>query len=370
VLLLERIESVSNQPKVARNEALDGIRMVAVTLVVLSHTNILNQGGLGNAIFFCLSGFLAALPFVQDGERRYLSAQNTLNYYFSRLFRILPLYYFILISVKWLTGNKFFESKTVLLQNMIFTDCYGHLWFLQQEMVMYLILPFLMILMAVIKSFIPRKYNDAACVIVLLFITQLTWKFLTPDIFYLRGNGTKMAFRIWQFTVGMAAAYLYRIYVKSGSQWDKHRGVRIGLDILASLLLIGCVLSSSSVLGRIDKQLVGFYVGWRFPLWCSSLAGVLILCLLVNPTGFVAKLLSNKILVVLGRISFGIYLVHFFFLPYVSLGSKYKSFVFIYAISACVAYVLHIFIEKPCGIFAKTKSIKQFKDYYKNLKIL
>ena len=70
--------------------------------------------------------------FVENGEKRYLSARYTLNYYFGRIFRILPLYYFILLTVKFLSAGKFFASKTVLFQlknritvvliNSIFSD--------------------------------------------------------------------------------------------------------------------------------------------------------------------------------------------------------------------------------------------------------
>ncbi len=98
-------------------------------------------------------------------------------------------------------------------------------------------------------------------------------------------------------------------------------------DVLALLLLLGCVLSSNSVLSRFDERFAKYYIGWQLPLWCSSLTGILILLLLLNPTGFLSKLLGNKVFVFLGKISFGIYLIHFFLIPYVSLGSAYKNFI-------------------------------------------
>ena len=82
-----------------RNSSLDGVRAIAITLVVASHTGILGQGGLGNAIFFCLSGFLAAIPFKQDVEKDFLSIKTILNYYLNRLIRILPVYYVVIGTV-------------------------------------------------------------------------------------------------------------------------------------------------------------------------------------------------------------------------------------------------------------------------------
>lgn len=73
-----------------RNTSLDGLRALAITLIVASHCNFLNQGGLGNAIFFCLSGFLAVSPFSQDGEERFSSLPKIGQYYWNRIMRIIP----------------------------------------------------------------------------------------------------------------------------------------------------------------------------------------------------------------------------------------------------------------------------------------
>ena len=43
----------------SRINSLDGLRFLAITLIIASHCNFLNQGGLGNDIFFALSGFFA-----------------------------------------------------------------------------------------------------------------------------------------------------------------------------------------------------------------------------------------------------------------------------------------------------------------------
>ena len=251
------------------------------------------------------------------------------------------------------------KIQLIGLTQTTFTNCTGHLWFLQQEM--------LMLLLTGIKLMVRCKYNDLVCVAVLLIITFLTWKYLTVSVFSLRANNGNGVFRIWQFTVGMAAAYVYRAYKISNLQWNKHRSVRMIFDVLALLLLLGCVLSSNSVLSRFDERFAKYYIGWQLPLWCSSLTGILILLLLLNPTGFLSKLLGNKVFVFLGKISFGIYLIHFFLIPYVSLGSAYKNFICIYGVSTCIAYALHILIEKPFTVFAKTKSLKQLLEYYQNL---
>ena len=178
-----------------RNSSLDGVRAIAITLVVASHTGILGQGGLGNAIFFCLSGFLAAIPFKQDVEKDFLSIKTILNYYLNRLIRILPVYYVVIGTVYVATG-RFFGNKITLLKNMLFIENFSHLWFLQQEMLMYFCLPFIFILIALIKKLVKFKYNDILCGTILVILAFLANEYLTADVFYLNGNGMYQKFRI------------------------------------------------------------------------------------------------------------------------------------------------------------------------------
>lgn len=350
-----------------RNAALDGVRMVAITLIVASHCNVLGQGGLGNALFFCLSGFLSALPFTEDGERRFLSVKYIGGYYVGRLIRILPIYYVVLVGVKWLTGDVYFASGRALLSTMLFRDGYGHLWFLQQEMVMYALTPPIMIMMAALKRLVPGRRRDLAAAGGMILLTWFSWNFFTIGRFSLYGNGAEQMFRIWLFTIGMAMAYLYRSYVAAGWQLSRFRWFRVLADTISILLLVACVASSDFFLSRLDPALGAYYVGWRHPLLCCALSGVLILLLLANPDGLAARLLGSRPIAGIGKISFGIYLVHWFLIRYVPLESDIKVFAYVYFASACMSYVLYVLVEKPSGMFAKTKKLGSLAEYYRGL---
>ena len=85
---------------------IDGLRGIAALIVILSHTHILDQGGVANAVFFAITGFLFINPFRNDYERKFLSPKNILKFYYSRALRILPVYYTVLIGVVLITGFK------------------------------------------------------------------------------------------------------------------------------------------------------------------------------------------------------------------------------------------------------------------------
>jgi peptidoglycan/LPS O-acetylase OafA/YrhL len=88
-----------------RIPALDGVRGLAVTMLVLSHFmisdhwhgnavwNVLHGGWLGVDMFFVLSGFLITGILIDTKS----SKSYFLNFYKRRTLRIFPLYYFCLL---------------------------------------------------------------------------------------------------------------------------------------------------------------------------------------------------------------------------------------------------------------------------------
>ncbi|MEE8508864.1 MAG: acyltransferase family protein, partial [Myxococcota bacterium] len=84
---------VNKQPTAGPNlDALDGIRGLAVLLVLASHTGafqLQGHGGVGVWLFFGLSAFLLTMPFAARPERA-ASWPDLRHYFARRLRRILP----------------------------------------------------------------------------------------------------------------------------------------------------------------------------------------------------------------------------------------------------------------------------------------
>lgn len=77
---------------------LDGIRAVAVMMVIASHAGGSGRGGLGVTIFFVLSGFLITWLLIK--EREQAGTVSLRNFYARRALRIFPAYYaFLAFSI-------------------------------------------------------------------------------------------------------------------------------------------------------------------------------------------------------------------------------------------------------------------------------
>ncbi len=94
-----------------RIEAVDGLRGIAILMVIFEHIYkeataafisetfgvypwLTNQGFLGVGIFFVLSGFVLTLPFA-DGKRTLSTRSDVSNFYTARAMRLYPLFVFI-----------------------------------------------------------------------------------------------------------------------------------------------------------------------------------------------------------------------------------------------------------------------------------
>ncbi len=119
--------------------ALDGIRGMAALLVLGQHTGVMKGSGIfGVWLFFCLSGFLLATPFIKQPGRA-LSSSYMSHYITRRIKRILPMYY-TMITVTILFLGQF----AVAIRHYLFLEADGHYWTVAQEMFFYLLLPLVM----------------------------------------------------------------------------------------------------------------------------------------------------------------------------------------------------------------------------------
>ena len=92
--------------------ALDGLRGVAVLLVVLLHFGYVNVGWIGVQFFFVLSGYLITGILLADRERPFGGYLR--RFYTRRVLRIFPLYYgylLVLSAVHALTGGPEFFGR-------------------------------------------------------------------------------------------------------------------------------------------------------------------------------------------------------------------------------------------------------------------
>jgi peptidoglycan/LPS O-acetylase OafA/YrhL len=164
------------------NPALDGVRGIAIILVILYHNynfiEYFNYGWLGVDLFFVLSGYLITKILLQTNQ----SSNYFKNFYARRILRIFPVYYLSLflflvllpaiksfpLDVQYYQQNQFWfwtylQNWTLVLNQEGQGTVLNHFWSLAVEEQYYLIWPFMVF-------FIRNPKKLLACCIVLLLV--------------------------------------------------------------------------------------------------------------------------------------------------------------------------------------------------------
>ncbi len=346
ISLIDRI-AIKAPSSVENIDALDGVRGLAVFLVIASHTNGLHlrgQGAIGVWLFFVLSGFLLALPFARKPEE-ILSLSRMGRFMFKRLKRVLPMYY-ISIGMYYLLYPGFIESREALAEHALLLKANGHLWSVQQEMVFYFIMPpVLLAAYLFMKVWAGRRLTFG---VVLVALGLALNSYLTPSIFHLHGSSLELPLYIGIFLVGMASAYFYSspLYERFARlRWARRASNMAAIGIMAIYFLSA----------RFYKDALGImtdvdHVGWSYPMFFGVTAMILILSLLADVRSRLAMILSSRYVRSVGIVSYSMYLVHYIVVHYMSrrVPEGNLLFVYVFAASYIISLFTYLIIEKPC----------------------
>jgi len=167
-------------------DVLDGVRGLAVLIVMLSHAsgremavlpwlNFVGIGHVGVYLFFVLSGYLLTCNL--------LEGQTTGAFYMRRVFRIVPLYYCVLVGVLiYQATGQYSQSYLHIsdgvhgaVMHFLFLKGDSVFWTLAAEFAFYLLLPPIVMLM---RRF---GWKWLAAVAVLYFLVFITAEILQID---------------------------------------------------------------------------------------------------------------------------------------------------------------------------------------------
>lgn len=187
--------------------SLDGIRAVAVALVVVSHAGLdhIVPGGFGVTIFFFLSGYLITTLLRNEWEKT--GDISFKDFYLRRIYRIFPPLYLVLGIVVLLTWlgvvgeGKSFGIPSLLAQLFFATNYYAIvngeglflpgtavLWSLAIEEHFYFVFPVLMLFLVKRKS-----YRQVATIFVGICVLVLLWRIVLVYLLSLDEIYTYMA---------------------------------------------------------------------------------------------------------------------------------------------------------------------------------
>ena len=295
-------KSLSYRPEI------DGLRTVAVLSVIFYHFNIISLPGgfLGVDVFFVISGYLITAIILQQYQAKSFSI---INFYESRVRRILPLFFLVFSVCSVLSYILFERSENLdIIESSIFAQLflsnfyfwrtggyfssdaaekmYLHTWSLSVEEQFYIIFPIILIFC------LSRKINiNVVLILTILFSFLLA---VYASNYHANASFFLLPTRAWELLVGGAAAWAVMenetIYNKRIFQIRK---IDVGVIlILASFL----VINKSS-----------FHPSW---ITLAPVAGTL-LVLTDGSSSYVKTILSSKPMTTIGRISFGLYMWHY-----------------------------------------------------------
>ena len=323
---------------------IDGLRSIAVIPVILFHAgfNLFGGGFVGVDVFFVISGYLITTLLIEDIENNRFSL---VAFYERRARRILPallLVLFVCIPFAWmwmLPGQMRDFSQSIVAvslfaSNVLFwleTDYFAsaaeekpllHTWRLAVEEQYYLLFPlFLIVAWRLGKD--RLFWTLLALAVVSLLFSEWSWRNQAAANFYLAPT------RVWELFAGSISAFIVQ-----------RRGIRRGqIFALAGLLMI---LTSMVIY---DKET-------PFPSSYALLPvlGVVLIILFAEKETLVAKLLSSRILVAAGLLSYSAYLWHqpLFAFAKIRLHEPSKIVLAILAISSfAIAALSWKYVEQP-----------------------
>lgn len=332
---------------------LDGLRGFAIILVVLSHNSILNQGGVANALFFVLSGFLFLNPFKDGYEQRLLSPKGILNYYKGRALRILPAYYLVL-AIIFIQTRFSVIAKTDLIKLMYFGIPYRHLWYLYALVRVLLIIPLVFIVLLLIAKKVKFLNNDLVCALIMFVIAGAIRRVLMHVEWY--------DIRFYQFLLGVCAAYLFRYIRTHVKISDAVKKCRIAGEILTVLAAGFIFVSSNVVLVKFFPDKSEFYIGWKHTFIVGVIMSLLVLLVSLYPDTLFGKLLGSKIMLFIGKLSLPIYLLNNFVIDQIPLENRFLRFAFVFSLCIVLGWV----IDKVTGIFISLAGGKYFSRKSEN----
>ena len=290
---------------------LDSLRAISVFLVLLEHWipegtgfKIIPFGMIGVTIFFVLSGFLITeilLKSRNTSEKNNTGIIHSLkNFYVRRTLRIFPVYYLTILILFILNINDIREIIIWFItytSNIYFYSIHSwvgsisHMWTLAVEEQFYIFWPLLILL-------IPKKYilpSISGVIVFSIIFRAVMFYFsdksensfdfisiLTPSCMDSFGFGAILAF-----------------YRNKNPEF-KFSSMKAKLFLSANILLIIVML-------QLQENLLNAS-NFRFSV--SVAAVFLISKLSIGFTGFMKLIFENKVLMYLGKISYGMYLFH------------------------------------------------------------
>jgi peptidoglycan/LPS O-acetylase OafA/YrhL len=386
-----------------RLDALTSLRFFAAAMIVLGHSHrLFGSFGLattlsfaqGVSFFFVLSGFILAYNYPVLTTRAEIG-----SFFKARIARIWPAHIaaigllFLLTSemnIEGLSTSKTYFSavanlflfQSIIPLRSVFLTFNAVAWSISTEMFFYFAFPFL--ITGILPGWKIKLFFLGAIFLLYLWFAaawQIPADESLPQLNLMGLLYVNPLVRILEFFTGVLTCNMY-IKLRVATSTEQ----RAWLFTLAELVIVGLALTNMWLSPRIttflgwqgdEANVVNFYLqkAGSFPVFA-----VLILIFALG-RGMLSRALSWSFAILLGEISFALYLVHTTVLRWYELNMPYftdlpelSKAIGYWLLSLFIAWLLHKIIENPCRkfilSFTKTEKTKALKAFFADRQVI
>ena len=295
---LDTVRGIAILGVVVYHSLYEGIDLSVFTPVQRLFLNCMAPGQFGVALFFVLSGFLITGLLLDSRSR----LDYYRRFYIRRALRILPAYYLILVllAIAHLASGKFLLVSFLYCSNIApllgIPMFYPVLWSLSVEEHFYLVWP----------TIVHRiSLRGLVMVAIAIIVASPCLRFL-HFLHGLHSGSVWLGFDhfTWNAADGLACGAILAVAIRTGIA----RRAKLLLTSLVLFVLVGAVAVVGLPFGIVSRgRLVGATFLWTLCNFAS--VGLLILFLLLGTSRF-RRLVAPRLLLFLGYISYGLYLIH------------------------------------------------------------
>lgn len=358
---------------------LDGLRAIAVLLVLFVHLGVLGIGWIGVQLFFVLSGYLITKGLLIEKQRENNIFSFLKIFYIKRSLRIFPIYFlyifvFILICIYFTQYTRL--QKTLIpmftytiniyamFRNHVDLNGIGHLWSLAVEEQFYLIWPFVIYYINT-KTLKKTLFSILLIVPIFRFMLFYLIHVQTGDLHH---SGELVYLNPFSHFDAFASGALIIFFEEK----FKNFNVRSAKVLLVVAFFIVVFVGAYKLINEVPKNgftfsylstggyphlmidNYGYFLGYTI---LNLFFAILIFC--VIKCSDLLRFLKNRFLVYTGKISYGLYMYH---VPVLIFTQNLKtSHSFVSKISLIVLYFLLTY-------FLASLSFKTVERYFMNFK--
>ncbi|KAK5642260.1 hypothetical protein RI129_008427 [Pyrocoelia pectoralis] len=334
-------------------------------------------------VFFLISGFLVSYMFLQKSSRGYKF--NFISHYLGRYLRVTPpVLVILLFELTWFEyigsgpiWNSLYDeinvcrtywwSYLLYIQNWTSGTCLPPTWYLSVDFQLFIFSPFLLI---PLKRWPKATLVATSCLTLLSLLTTFVMVWINKTQGILSGITVFTSIYYSFFLPTRASAWLigfmlgYIIFETNRGQGKtvlKKRLV-IPLFVAAVIVIIVCIFGTYHIfIAPYNRVETTMCLTLTRPAFAISL-GYIVYCCHLGYIGVVNTFLSNPLFEVLSRLSFNVYLIHYFVVQYnissIRVAPFVNNFTFmindipgVTFLSLIIAVLLSLSVELPAQHF-------------------